>query len=346
MTGPMRAAAALSLIALVCCGGCGGSGAGDDTAAAGPPTPEIKNLFGQMPAEMTSASNPLSEDKIALGRMLYYDARVSANGTISCNSCHVLEEFGVDGLPTSPGHDGSLGTRNSPTVYNAALQVAQFWDGREPDVEAQSKGPVLNPVEHGLADAAAVEKILEGIPGYAPLFAAAFPGEADPVTFDNFALAVGAFERKLVTRGKWDRWLVGDGTALNKQERRGLQAFIDVGCTTCHMGPNLGGSLYQKLGLVEAYPTADLGRFDATKNEAEKHFFKVPLLRNIAETGPYLHDGSIESLDEVTVLMARHQLGKTLTPQQVTDVGVFLKALTGKIPAEYIAKPELPPSAS
>lgn len=321
--------------------GCGG-GEPDDTAAAGPPPAEIKAMFGSMPREMTSPDNPITPEKVALGRMLYYDDRLSANGTISCNSCHVLDEYGVDGLPTSPGHDGSLGTRNSPTVFNAANHIAQFWDGREPTVEAQAKGPVLNPVEHGLAAAEDVDAILQGIPEYAPLFAAAFPGEDQPATFDNMALAIGAFERKLVTRGKWDRWLVGDGTALNVQEKRGLDTFIEIGCTTCHMGPNLGGNLYQKMGLLKPYETADLGRFDATGNEADKYFFKVPSLRNIAETGPYLHDGSIEDLGEVVEIMADHQLGKTVTPEQTADMVAFMTALTGKIDMDYIAKPELP----
>lgn len=320
--------------------GCGGGGG--DTGPAGPPSADIKGLFGSMPKVMASDTNPITEEKVTLGRMLYYDDRMSANGTISCNSCHILDEFGVDGEATSPGHDGSLGTRNSPTVYNAAMHIAQFWDGREPDVEAQSKGPITNPVEHGMADAAAVEAVIKGIPGYAPLFAAAFPGEEDPITFDNIALAIGAFERKLVTKGRWDRWLIGDGSALNKQELRGLEAFIEVGCTTCHMGPNLGGNLYQKLGLVEAYPSEDLGRFDATGQEQDKYFFKVPGLRNIAETGPYLHDGSIATLEETVPMMARYQLGKTVTPEQTADMVAFMKVLTGKLPMEYIAEPELP----
>lgn len=334
---------ALPLLAAFALAGCGGGGGGgDDTAAAGPPSDQIKGLFGTMPQEMTSASNPITEEKVTLGRMLYYDPRMSASGDISCNSCHILDEYGVDGNSTSPGHDGSFGVRNSPTVYNAAMQIAQFWDGREPDVEAQAKGPILNPVEHGMGSAEDVAAVIKGIPGYAPYFAAAFPGEDDPITFDNIAKAIGAFERKLVTRGKWDRWLMGDGTALNKQELRGVQTFIDLGCTTCHMGPNLGGNLYQKMGLIEAYPTEDLGRFDATGQEQDKHFFKVPILRNVAETAPYLHDGSIEGLDEVVTIMARYQLGKTVTPEQTADLVAFLKALTGKLPTEYIAEPELP----
>ncbi len=320
--------------------GCGGDG--DDTAAAGPPTSEIKGMFGSMPKVMASADNPITDEKIALGRILYYEDRMSASGDISCNSCHMLDEFGVDGEPTSPGHDGSLGTRNSPTVYNAAMHIAQFWDGREPTVEAQAKGPILNPVEHGMADAAAVEAVIKGIPGYAPLFAAAFPDDDDPITFDNIAKAIGVFERKLVTRGKWDRWLIGDGSALNKQERRGLEKFMEVGCTTCHMGPNLGGSIYQKVGVKKPYPTEDEGRFAVTGNEAEKFFFKVPSLRNIAETGPYLHDGSIKTLEEVVGIMVEYQLDAPLTPEETADIVVFMTALTGNLPTDYIVEPEMP----
>lgn len=331
----------LILVAAFLLAGCGG-GTPDDTAAAGPPSAEIKALFGTMPREMTSPDNPITPEKVTLGRMLYYDDRMSLSGDISCNSCHILDEFGDDGLPTSPGHDGTLGARNSPTVYNAALHVAQFWDGREPTVEAQALGPILNPVEHGMPDGAAVEEILRAIPEYRPLFAAAFPGEDEPVTFANVGRAIGAFERKLVTRGAWDRWLVGDGTALNVQQKRGLDTFIEVGCTTCHMGPNLGGSMFQKLGLLKPYASDDLGRYDVTKQDQDKHFFKVPGLRNIAETGPYLHDGSIETLEEIVPIMAEYQLGKTVTDQQVADMVAFMKALTGKIDQEFIAAPVLP----
>lgn len=330
--------AALSLVAMVGCGG----GEPADTAAGGPPSAQHKNLFGGMPKVMESKDNPLTDEKIDLGRILYYEPRMSASNDISCNSCHVLDEFGVDGLATSPGHDGTFGVRNSPTVYNAANHVAQFWDGREPTIEAQAKGPILNPVEHGMADAEAVEAVLRGIPEYRPLFEAAFPGQEEPITFDNVALAIGAFERKLVTRGAWDRWLAGDGNAITVQEKRGLDTFMDIGCTTCHMGPNLGGSIYQKMGLVEAYPMDDLGRFDATGVETDKYFFKVPSMRIIAETGPYMHDGSIETLEEVVKVMTKHQLGKTVTDEQVADMVAFMELLTGKLPTEYIKEPALP----
>jgi len=187
-----------------------------------------------------------------------------------------------------------------------------------------------------------VEEVLLGIPEYRPLFEAAFPGEEEPVTLENAALAIGAFERKLVTRGDWDLWLAGDGNAITVQEKRGLDTFMEIGCTACHVGPDLGGSLFQKMGLVEVYPMDDMGRFNATGNETDKYFFKVPSLRNVAETGPYLHNGSVESLDEVVRTMARYQLGMTVTDQQVADIVAFLNLLTGKLPTEYIVQPPLP----
>ncbi len=340
----LRVLVTIFLMTLISLAGCGGGA--DDTTAGGPPTPAQKGMFGTMDKVMASADNPITEAKVDLGRILYYEDRMSVSNDISCNSCHALDEYGVDGLPVSPGHDGTEGVRNSPTVYNAAMHIAQFWDGREPTVEAQAKGPILNPVEHGMASGEAVEAVLRGIPEYLPLFKAAFPGQDQPITFDNVALAIGAFERKLVTKGKWDRWLLGDGNALNVQEVRGLNTFVETGCTTCHMGAALGGNLYQKMGLIEAYPMEDEGRFEFTGNEAEKYFFKMPGLRNIAETGPYLHDGSVESLAEVVEIMARYQLGKTLTAEQTADLVAFMTALTGKLPTEYIAEPELPGKTS
>jgi cytochrome c peroxidase len=308
------------------------------------PTAQHKALFGGMPPVMTSDSNPLTPAKIDLGRKLYYDPRLSKNQQISCNTCHQLDHYGVDGKPTSPGHKGQLGARNSPTVYNAALHIAQFWDGREPDVEAQAKGPILNPVEMAMPSAEAVVTVVKSIPGYAEAFAAAFPGEEDAITYDNLARAIGAFERKLVTTGRWDRWLGGEAGALSGTERRGLDLFVESGCTICHMGPNLGGALYQKMGLVKAYPLTDQGRGAVTENEAERFFFKVPALRNVAETGPYFHDGSVATLEEATRIMLEYQLGRTLDDAQLADLVAFLKALTGELPRDYIARPELPPS--
>jgi cytochrome c peroxidase len=281
--------------------------------------------------------------KIELGKQLYHDPRLSKNQDVSCNSCHLVDKFGVDGTPTSSGHKGQKGGRNAPTVYNAAIHMAQFWDGRAADVEAQAKGPVLNPIEMAMPSEAAVVTVLKAVPAYAPAFTAAFPGEADPVTYDNMAKAIGAFERTLITPSAYDRFLAGDDAALTPEQRAGLDQFVGTGCTSCHGGPALGGQMYQKLGLVEAYPTADEGRFAVTQVEADRKVFKVPSLRNITETAPYLHDGSIAALPEMVVLMAKHQLGKNLTPEEVQSIVTFLGSLKGEPNPEMIAKPELAP---
>lgn len=302
-------------------------------------------IFGKLPDVFASADNELTQEKIDLGRMLFYEHRLSKNQQISCNSCHALDAFGVDGKRFSDGHAGQLTGRNSPTVYNAAGHIAQFWDGRAPTVEEQAKGPVLAGGEMAMPSADHVVTVLKSIPGYVEKFKTAFPGEDDPVTYDNMAKAIGAFERKLVTPCRFDDVLAGKTEAFNEQEQRGLAKFVSTGCTTCHMGPAVGGFVYQKLGLAKAWPgLSDPGRSDITKNDVEKGFFKVPGLRNIEKTGPYLHDGSVNSLPLMVHLMAEHQLGKTLPAQDVDDIVAFLNALTGKVDADYIKKPELPAS--
>ena len=303
-----------------------------------------RTIFGTLPAEAVNPANPVTDAKISLGRMLYYDTRLSKNHDVSCNSCHGLGTYGVDNEATSPGHRGQRGARNSPTVYNAAFHLAQFWDGRAADVEEQAKGPVLNPIEMAMPDEATVVRTLRSIPDYPPRFAAAFPGEAEPLTYDNMARAIGAFERRLVTPGRFDAFLAGDLDALSDQEVVGLATFVEVGCITCHVGPAVGGSMYQKLGLIEPYPTEDEGRSAVTGNEADRGVFKVPSLRNVEKTGPYFHDGSVATLDEAIRLMGRHQLGQTLTNRQASAIRAFLLSLTGELPADYVARPTLPAS--
>ncbi len=300
-------------------------------------------LFGQLPAVMTADGKAPAAELVDLGRMLYFDKRLSKNHDIACNSCHQLDRFGVDGEATSPGHQGQRGGRNSPTVYNAAVHLAQFWDGREPTVEAQAKGPVLNPIEMAMPSADAVVAVLKTIPGYAEPFSESFPGD-DPITYDNMATAIGAFERGLVTPGAFDRYVGGDATALTDVQEDGLDLFVSTGCATCHGGAALGGSTYQKMGAVEAYATADEGRKAVTGNDADAFVFKVPSLRNIAKTGPYFHDGSVADLGDAVRLMAKHQLGKQLDDGQVGSIVSFLGALTGEAPAAYFAEPTLPES--
>ncbi len=299
--------------------------------------------FATPPAEATPKSYAMSEEKVALGRSLYFDPRLSKNHDVSCNTCHDLAKYGVDGEPTSPGHKGQRGDRNSPTVYNAAFHLAQFWDGRAADVEAQAKGPVLNPIEMAMPSEDAVVATLASIPGYQEQFKKAFPESG--ITYDNMATAIGAFERRLVTPSPFDDFLAGNDAGINDGALRGLQIFMDTGCIQCHTGPALGGTMYQKLGAVKPYDTKDVGRFALTKNEADRHSFKVPTLRNVAKTGPWLHDGSIVTLENVVEIMAEHQTTKgTLSATEKTAILAFLDSLTGELPAAYIKAPQLPES--
>ena len=296
-------------------------------------------MFQPLPKIAENTKNPITAAKIALGKKLYFEKQLSKDNTQSCNTCHNLDTFGVDNQPFSKGNDGKLGGRNSPTTLNAALHSTQFWDGREPDVEAQAGGPILNPVEMAMPSEEAVVKRLSGIKEYPDLFAKAFP-EDPKITYDNLKKAIGAFERKLITPSKFDTYLKGDDSALSTQEKQGLQTFIESGCIACHLGPLLGGNMFQKFGVYSEYWKAtkskniDNGRFDLTKKEAEKYFFKVPSLRNIAKTGPYFHDGSVSDLKEAIAIMAKIQLNKDLTSKQVDDLAAFMNSLTGEVPAE------------
>jgi cytochrome c peroxidase len=314
-------------------------------AAAVVVTPATKALFAALPERYENVANPLTDEKISLGRMLFFDARLSKNHDVSCNSCHGLDTYGVDKKPFSPGHKGALGGRNSPTVYNAGGHVAQFWDGRAKDLEEQALGPVMNPVEMAMPDEASVVAVLESIPEYVAQFKVAFPDDRGPVTFENMGRAIAAFERTLVTPSRFDSFLKGDDAALTVDEKQGLNAFVETGCVACHNGAHLGGAMYQKVGSVTPWPNEkDLGRFDVTKNDVDRLVFRVPALRNVAETAPYFHDGSTASLDEAVRLMAKHQLGRDLSDAQTRSIETFLKALTGELPRDRITPPTLPPS--
>jgi cytochrome c peroxidase len=299
-------------------------------------------LFGALPEKLPRPNSELTEDRIKLGRILFYETRLSQSGQLSCNSCHDLENYGVDGRKTSEGHKKQFGTRNSPTVYNAAGQISQFWDGRAADVEEQAKGPILNPIEMAMKDEKVAIAWMRKVKEYDKLFKDAFPGEKDPINYDNVAIAIGAFERRLFTPSRWDKFLKGDKDALTKEEKAGFNKFTEVGCVACHSGVYVGGSMYQKLGLVKPFESKDLGRFEVTKNEADKMMFKVPSLRNVEKTAPYFHDGQVETLEQAVKLMGEHQLGKDLSDADVASIVTWLKTLTGEIPKDYIAKPELP----
>ena len=288
----------------------------------------------------------LPKDKVALslvelGRTLYHEKRLSRDNSISCNSCHDTKAFGVDGQKFSVGFNNHLTGRNSPTSFNAFMHVSQFWDGRAPTVEEQAKGPILAGGEMAMPSAEAVVKKINGIKGYKDLFEAAFPNSSPAITYDNVGKAIGAYERLFVTPSKFDKLLAGELSALNEKQKRGLKKFVTSGCVTCHTGNLLGGNIYQKLGLVKPWPNQkDQGRFAITKKEQDKMFFKVPSLRNIEKTGPYFHDGSSEKLTEAVEVMARHQLGREFSKEEISDIVAFLKTLTGKLNPSIAAYPE------
>jgi cytochrome c peroxidase len=292
------------------------------------------------------ADNPLTPEKIELGKMLYFDPRLSASWLISCNTCHNLGLGGVDLLETSIGHGWQKGPRNSPTVLNAVFNVAQFWDGRAKDLKEQAKGPVQAAVEMNSTPERAV-KTLKSIPEYVERFQKAFPGQADPVTFDNMARAIEAFEATLLTPdARFDRYLKGDAAALNAEEKRGLELFLNKGCVACHGGVNLGGTGYFAFGVVEkpgadVLPPGDKGRFEVTKTATDEYVFKSPSLRNIELTPPYFHSGRVWDLKQAVAIMGSAQLGATLTDEEATLITAFLRTLTGRQPrVEY---PILPP---
>ncbi len=294
---------------------------------------KAKSMFGTLPDKMPGSENDTPE-LIALGEKLYHETKLSVNNTQSCNTCHDLTNnmAGVDNKKLSPGAiEGTIGTRNSPTVLNAGFQFVQFWDGRAVDLVEQAKGPILNPIEMGMKSEKDVEKVLKGMPEYVEMFKKAFPGEKNAVTFDNVAKAIAAFERTLISKSRYDQWIAGNKNALTAQEKKGLKTFIDINCTMCHMGPLFGGNIYQKMGLIKPYKnTEDMGRYEVTKNEADKFMFKVAMLRNVALTHPYFHDGGAESLKEAIKTMAEINLNlpQPLTDEQIADIEAFLKALT------------------
>ena len=302
------------------------------------------------------ADNPTTAAKVDLGKMLYFDPRLSSTGTVSCFSCHNVMEGGDDHMTTSAGVHGLKGGRNAPTVWNAAFHSVQFWDGRAPSLEEQAKGPPVNPIEMGMADLDAVIARVRFIPGYKPYFEAAF-GPGDVVTMDNAAKAIAAYERTLITPGNaYDRYAKGDTKALTTQQARGLEALASVGCTSCHQGPAFNGpSLPAGTGFFMKFPTYadnayvvkyklmdDLGRATVTKDPADQAMWRVPTLRNLEFTAPYMHTGSVKTLPEAVRVMAATQLNKTLPDAQVDDIVAFLMALSGPFPQQTM--PRLPPT--
>ncbi len=296
------------------------------------------------------ADNPMSAAKVELGKQLYFDPRLSLDGTVSCNSCHNVMAGGADDRPTSVGINGQRGGRNAPTVWNAALLSAQFWDGRAATLEDQAKGPPLNPIEMGMPSEQAVEERLSSIPGYKTQFEAIF----GQVSYDNMAKAIAAYERTLVTvNSPFDRYVNGDKKAMSDQAVKGMDRFEEVGCANCHSGINFAGpaltmgeGFYQKFPLFENKYTQqynldeDKGRYEVTKESADINTWRVPSLRNIAVTAPYFHNGAVTTLNETVQVMAVAQLGVTLKESEVDEVVAFLNALTGEFPVQTM--PRLP----
>ncbi|MBN8832356.1 MAG: c-type cytochrome [Sphingomonadales bacterium] len=307
-----------------------------------------RDIFKPIPVNAPSLpGNPATADKLALGKMLYFEPRLSVTHSISCESCHNIGLGGADNSPTSAGFHGQRGARNSPTVFNAVFNFAQFWDGRAKDLEEQAAGPLVNPVEMA-SPKEHVAQQLAALPNYRDAFARAFPNDANPVSLANAQKAIALFEATLITpNAPFDKYLRGDATALNVTQKAGLSLFMDKGCSTCHSGVNLGGTMYAKFGQIEApdakyLPVGDKGRGGITGNAADDYFFKVPTLRNIALTAPYFHTGSEGDLAKAVDVMARTQLGLTLSKAETDQLVAFLGTLTGDQP--QIAAPQLPAS--
>jgi len=292
--------------------------------------------------------NAVTHEKVDLGKLLFFDPRLSASEIISCNTCHNLATGGVDAGPTSVGHGWQRGPRRAPTVYNAVFNLAQFWDGRAADLKAQAKGPVQASAEMN-ATPAHVVKTLSSMPAYVGMFEKAFPNEPSPVTFDNFAKALEAFEATLITpAARFDQYLEGDEAALNEQEKSGLKTFMEKGCVACHNGINVGGQGYFPFGVVEnpgaeVLPSTDKGRFNVSKTASDEYVFRAAPLRNVALRAPYFHSGQVWSLKQAVGVMGSSQLGEKLSDKEEDDIVAFLGALTGQLPS--VAYPVLPTRA-
>ena len=299
-------------------------------------------MFDPVPYKVPKVrDNAVTIEKIELGRMLFFDPRLSASGLISCNTCHNLGTGGDDNLPTSVGHGWQKGPRNAPTVFNAVFNAAQFWDGRAEDLKEQAKGPIQAGVEMA-NEPAAVVTTLKSMPEYIDRFGRSFPGEADAVTFDNMARAIEAFEATLITpASRFDQWLEGNDAAMTAEEKSGLKLFMDKGCAACHNGVNLGGQDYYPFGLVknpgaDILPPEDKGRFAVTETVSDKYVFRASPLRNIALTAPYFHSGQVWDLQQAVAIMGTAQLGTELTDEEARLVTRFLETLTGEQPrVEY-----------
>jgi len=311
---------------------------------------EAQRTFQPLPKDAATRDFPISPDRVSLGRKLFFDPRISADGTGSCVRCHQPALYGADGVPKSRALKDKVAPRNAPTVLNSALHITAHWDGVFENVEAQAGKALLGPGFGNPDNATAVAR-LKTIPGYTELFRKSFPDQADPVTADNWGKAIGAYERTLVTPSRFDDFLAGKTEALSATERQGLRVFVDTGCAECHNKAGVGGAQHRKFGVIEDYwketksEEIDKGRFNVTKKDDDLYVFKVPSLRNVTMTAPYFHDGSVKTLSEAVRIMATVQLGTDLSDQEVQAIVTFLGSLTGEIPEEFRTAPVLPPAA-
>lgn len=305
---------------------------------------EAKKNFSVLPENFFKKGDTPSKEKIELGRMLFFETSISIDGKTGCKTCHFAAKHGTDGLPKSRGNNGKLNPRNAPTVFNAALQSTQHWRADRVDVEDQAIRSLTGGASFGAPNRAFVEKKLSESKIYRELFAKVYPKDKKAISAKNFADAVGAFERTLVSKSRFDNFLQGDLKALNKDEVEGLQLFMTQGCASCHDGPLLGGNTLEKFGIKKPYYSAlnikqgekiDHGRKDVTGKEEDLDVFKVPNLRNVEKTAPYFHDGSVNDLGRSVEIMADLQLGKKLSQEDTKKIVLFLNALTGPVPKNF-----------
>lgn len=297
-------------------------------------------LAGSMPlqAALKEPIKPVPDPsydaaKAELGKKLYHDKRLSSDNSVSCASCHPLDQGGTDNKKVSEGIDGKLGTINAPTVFNSGLLFSQFWDGRAASLEDQIDGPVQNPVEMGSLWPDVVAKLYQD-DSYPAAFKALYP---DAITRKNIKDAIAEFELSLnATNSRFDQYLLGDDSAINDQEKQGYQLFKQYGCISCHQGAAVGGNMYQVFGVINNYfqrrgniTTADLGRYNVTGNVEDRHMFKVPSLRMVALTAPYLHDGTAKTLRDAVDKMFEYQLGREAPDEDKDAIVAFLKTLPG-----------------
>ncbi len=320
-------------------------------ATAKPLDPAALVAFAPLPAKIERPDNLLTDDKVALGHQLFFDVRLSKGQDVACVSCHDVAKAGADDAALSTGTKKQKTTRNAPTVFDAAGNSAQGWDARATLVEELVVPHAAESSVFAMDEKKLVETV-SSVPGYVTSFKKAFPDDKGAITGETIAKAIGAYTRRLLTPSRWDAFLAGKADALTDAEKAGAQIFIDANCPTCHAGKYVGAAQNQKLGVAKPWPVreaeagaaVDHGRIGVTKQEVDKDVFKVPTLRNVTKTGPYLHDGSIASLEEMTKLMSRHQVGKELTDEQAKAIVTFFGALAGDPPKELVAKPTIPSS--